>query len=161
MVFKEILGLPAHALVVHAAVVLVPLLVLLAIAYAVLPRWRSRTGWAAGLLAVAAPVATFVAKESGQELERVLRDKGYPAQILSQIDQHSEYADVLFVFTVGLAVATGLLLFATSGHARARALPSWVSRALSVVVVVLALAAAVGVYRTGHSGAEAVWEGIL
>ena len=38
-------GIPLHPLVVHAAVVLVPLAALLAIAYAVLPsrRWQTRT----------------------------------------------------------------------------------------------------------------------
>ncbi len=58
--FDQINGLPVHALVVHAAVVFVPLLVLGAIAYAVVPRWRPRVGWAVVLLAIAAPAAVFV-----------------------------------------------------------------------------------------------------
>lgn len=159
--FKEIMGLPAHALLVHAAVVLVPLLVLISIAYAVLPRWRSRTGWAAALLAVAATVAAFVAKESGEALEEVFEAKGYPAEILAQIEQHGEYADVLFLVTVALAVVTGLLLLATSGHRRVATLPSWVALALSALVVVLGIVALVYVYLTGDTGAQAVWQGVL
>ena len=41
----EIAGLPLHPLVVHAAVVLIPLTALLAVAFAVLPRWRWLVRW--------------------------------------------------------------------------------------------------------------------
>ena len=44
--FREFNGLPLHVLVIHAVVVLVPLLALFAIAYGVLPRWRHRLDWA-------------------------------------------------------------------------------------------------------------------
>lgn len=64
--FKEILGLPAHVLVVHAVVVLVPLLALLSAAYVALPRFRARLDWAVAILAVVAPVSAFVAVESGR-----------------------------------------------------------------------------------------------
>jgi hypothetical protein len=51
-VFDEINGLPAHPLVVHGAVVLVPLLCLTAIAFALLPRVRGQVWWAAAGLAL-------------------------------------------------------------------------------------------------------------
>ena len=63
--FDQFNGLPVHALVLHAAVVFIPLLALGAVVYAVVPRWRSRTGWAALLLALVAPVCAFVTRESG------------------------------------------------------------------------------------------------
>ena len=44
--FDQINGLPVHALVLHAAVVFVPLLALGAIVYALIARWRPRIGWA-------------------------------------------------------------------------------------------------------------------
>ena len=52
--FDRISGLPAHPLIVHAAVVLVPLLALGAIVYAVVPPLRKHFRWAVGLLAIAA-----------------------------------------------------------------------------------------------------------
>lgn len=159
--FKEILGLPAHALLVHAAVVFVPLLVLIAITYAVLPRLRSRVGWAAAGLAVVGPVTTFVAKESGDELRQVLITKNYPPEILNQVAQHQAYGDLLFSWTLVLGVATGLLLFATSGHRWIRGLPSWVQPVLAGVVVLLGVVTAAYVYLTGDSGAQAVWQGVL
>ncbi|MBO4207379.1 DUF2231 domain-containing protein [Micromonospora echinofusca] len=159
--FDEIQGLPAHPLLVHAAVVFVPLLVLLAVAYAVVPRWRPKVGWAVAVLAVATPVATWFAKESGEALEEAFRAKGYPPDILAQIEEHAEYADVLFLVTLALAVVAGLLLFVTSGRPRVAGLPSWSGWALSGLVVVLAVVAAVYVFLTGDSGAQAVWQGVV
>ncbi|GAB2946868.1 hypothetical protein GCM10027280_39600 [Micromonospora polyrhachis] len=159
--FKEIMGIPAHALLVHAAVVFVPLLVLFALGYALLPRLRARIGWVAAILAVVAPASALVAKLSGEELKQVLVEKGYPPSILDQVTEHQEYGDLMFWYALGLAVATGLLLFATSGHPRARALPTWVNLVLAGIVVVLGVFAAAYVYLTGDSGAQAVWEGVL
>ncbi|MBM0239189.1 hypothetical protein JNW88_22305 [Micromonospora sp. ATA32] len=155
--FREIAGLPGHVLVIHAAVALVPLLALLSAAYGVLPRWRPRLGWAVGILAVVTPIVTFVATQSGEALEQVLREKGYPADILDQVREHAEYGDTLLWFTLGLAVAALLLLALTSDHPRVPRLPSWIVPVLTVVVIVLAGAALVYVYLTGDSGAQAVW----
>ncbi|GAB3144135.1 hypothetical protein GCM10027290_21820 [Micromonospora sonneratiae] len=159
--FKEIMGLPAHPMLVHAAVVFVPLLVLLAIGFAVLPRLRSRLGWAAAILAVVAPASALFAKESGEELKKVLTEKGYPAEIINQVTEHQEYGDLMFWFALGLGVATGLMIFAASGHPRAQALPKWVNLVLAGIVVVLGVVTAVYTYLTGDTGAQAVWQGVL
>ncbi|MFC0004749.1 DUF2231 domain-containing protein [Micromonospora siamensis] len=159
--FREINGLPGHILVVHAVVVLVPLLALLAVAYGVLPRWRSRLGWAVAVLAVLAPIFAFVATESGEAFEEVLEERGYPAQALEKIHEHSEYGENLLWFTVGLAVAALVLLVLTSNHPRVPQLPRWAVPALIVVVAVLAAFALVYAYLTGDSGAQAVWGNTL
>jgi hypothetical protein len=155
--FKEILGLPAHVLVVHAVVVLVPLLALLSAAYVALPRFRRRLDWAVALLAVAAPVTAFVAVESGEELMDAFVGRGMQGPIVDQISEHSRYGDALFWYVLPLAVASLVLLALTSGHPRVPRLPSWATPVLSVVVVALGVASIVYVYLTGHSGAEAVW----
>ncbi|MFI6760351.1 DUF2231 domain-containing protein [Micromonospora sp. NPDC050417] len=159
--FREIMGLPVHPLVVHAAVVFVPLLVLLAIGYGVLPRFRSKIGWAVAALAVAAPAATLVAKLSGKELLEVLRAKGYPPQILDQLAEHQGYGDLLFWFSLGLGVSAILLLLSTSAPARSRNLPGWLSGVLVSLVIVFGVLSAVYVYLTGDSGASVVWSGVL
>ncbi|SCL18366.1 DUF2231 domain-containing protein [Micromonospora inyonensis] len=158
--FETVAGLPVHVLVVHAVVVFVPLLALLAVAYGVLPRWRDRLGWAVGVLAVVTPVVAWVATESGEAFENMLRDGGYPPEILSQVETHSGYGDLLFRATLGLAVAAVALLLVTSGRARARSLPSWLPVVLTVVVVALAVLAMAYVYLTGETGARAVWDGV-
>ncbi|MET8552526.1 DUF2231 domain-containing protein [Micromonospora zamorensis] len=155
--FEEILGLPAHVLVVHAVVVFVPLLAVLAIAYVGLPRWRHRLDWALGLLAVAAPVTAFVAVKSGEVFTDALVARGFQGQILDQIFEHSRYGDILFRIVVPLGIGAILLLVVTSGHPRVPQLPALVTPVLAVAVVALSIAALVYVYLTGHSGAEAVW----
>ncbi|MFK3984646.1 DUF2231 domain-containing protein [Micromonospora sp. NPDC050397] len=158
--FREIMGLPVHPLVVHAAVVFVPLLVLLAIGYGVLPRFRARIGWAVAALAVAAPAASLVAKLSGAELLEVLTAKGYPPPILEQLAEHQGYGDLLFWFTLGLGVTAGLMLWSTSARASGK-VPSWLAPVFTGLVVVFGVLSAVYVFLTGDSGAQVVWTGVL
>jgi uncharacterized membrane protein len=160
-VFEEFQGLPLHALVVHAAVVLVPLLVISALGYAFVPQVRGWIGWPAGLLAVAAPIATFVATQSGEALREVLVAKGYPPETLALIAKHEGYGDRTMWFTIGLAVTTALLLVVNSQNPQVARLPSWVRLALSAGILVFGVLSAVYVYLTGDTGAEAVWTGVL
>ncbi|MEU8259122.1 DUF2231 domain-containing protein [Micromonospora sp. NPDC048999] len=159
--FTEVNGLPLHVLVVHAVVVLAPLLALISVAYGVLPWWRSRLDWAVAGLAVVTPIATFVAKESGEAFEKAQRQRGLGGEFLRKIEEHSEYGDTLFWFTIGLAVAALLLLLVTSGLPRVRTLPRWLAPVLTGIVVVLAAFALVYVYLAGDSGAQVVWGGTL
>ncbi|MDG4807755.1 hypothetical protein O7634_13440 [Micromonospora sp. WMMD1120] len=159
--FEEILGLPVHALVVHAVVVFVPLLAVLAVAYVGLPRWRRRLDWALGLLALAAPVTAYVAVKSGEALTDALVARGFQGPILDQIFEHSRYGDILFRIVVPLGIAAILLLVATSDHPRLPPLPALVTPVLAVAVVALSIAALSYVYLTGHSGATAVWGNTL
>ncbi|MEV4630752.1 DUF2231 domain-containing protein [Micromonospora sp. NPDC049523] len=159
--FLEIMGLPVHPLVVHAAVVFVPLLVLLAIGYGILPRFRAKTGWAVAILAVLAPASALFAKLSGEELLEALIAKGYPPPIVAQLTEHQEYGDLLFWFSLGLGIVTGLLLYVTSARASSANLPRWVALVLTGLVIVFGVLSAVYVYLTGDSGAQVVWNGVL
>lgn len=159
--FREVNGLPGHILVIHAVVVLVPLLALLTVAYGALPRWRPRLDWAVLALAVVTPILAWVATESGEELEEVLKSRGYPAEGLQKIHEHSEYGETLLWLTLGMAVVALLLVLTTKGFARTRDLPRWVPLALTAVAVVLAVFALIYVYLTGDSGAKMVWDGIV
>ena len=62
-------GLPAHVLLVHAVVVLVPLSALLVLLVGVWPAARRRWAVPAAVLAVVAAVAVPLATESGEWLE--------------------------------------------------------------------------------------------
>lgn len=159
--FKEINGLPGHILVIHAAVVFVPLLALLASAYGLVPRWRPRLGWAVGILSVVTPVITWVATESGEAFEEFLKGKGYPPQLLAEIEEHAEYGDRTLWLTLGLAVAALVLLALTSGRVRTPRLPSWITWLLTGVIVVLSVFAVVYVVLTGDTGAQSVWGNTL
>jgi uncharacterized membrane protein len=163
-VFDKIMGLPMHPLVVHFVVVFIPLLALAAVVYTLVPRVRARVGWAAALLALAGPAAAFVARESGQELERRLIAANYSQEILDKVNDHQANGDMTFWFSLGLGGGTLLLVLVTngltSGRGTAGGVPVWLTWVLGAAVIVLAGVTGVYVYLTGDSGADAVWSGI-
>ena len=63
--FGEFRGLPLHVLVVHAAVIFVPLAALCAILFVALPRWRYQLRWPLVVLTVISFVNVLVAVQSG------------------------------------------------------------------------------------------------
>jgi uncharacterized membrane protein len=150
-VFDQINGLPVHALVLHAAVVFIPLLAIGAIVYGVAPRLRAKIGWAVGALAVIAPICALVTKESGEKLYDRLAAQGMKpgAALIS----HMGYGDRTFVFALALGVVTLVTVILT----RRRTLPRPADLGLAVVMVVLAAFSGYYVYKTGDSGATAVW----
>ena len=152
--FDQLNGLPVHVLVVHAAVVFVPLLAVGAIVYALVPRWRTRVGWAVVLLAVAAPVATLAAKLSGEELEARLLQQGVSGRGAEIISDHSGYGNLTFWFALALGVVSLVMVLATS---RGRSLPRVAELGMAAVMVVLAAISSFYVFQTGDSGATAVW----
>lgn len=140
-------GLPVHALVVHAVVVLVPLLALVTVVVAMVPRWRRAAAWYVvaadgGLLAV-----TYVAAQSGRLLQRRLGDS---PPILAHVALGRRM--VWFV----LALAVSAVLVAVLRTAR-----GWAARAVVALAALAAVASVVWVARVGHSGSAAVWTVII
>ncbi len=154
--FDQINGMPVHALVIHAAVVFVPLLAAVAIVYAVVPRWRAKVGWAAVLLAIAAPATSWVATQSGSELRERLVASGLSGPPLEGIDDHMGFGTLTLYFSLGLAAVTLVLVFLTLRRSE-RPLPRVAELGLTVIVVVLAAVSSYYVFKTGDSGAQAVW----
>jgi hypothetical protein len=163
---EEVMGIPAHPLLVHAAVVFVPLLAILAALYAFVPFVRSHTRWVLGLLALGAPVAAFLAKLSGDAFfARLEKRDSISEEFYPKLEAHQALGNNTLYATIALAVLTLVLVYlvrppSSSGHAAGR---TGSSRVVSVVLGLLCLAAAVvSVYyvvQTGDSGAKAVWEG--
>jgi hypothetical protein len=156
-VFDQFNGMPMHVLTVHAAVVFVPLLALTAVVYALVPRLRARVGWVAALLAAGAPLATLVAKLSGEAFKHRLQNSGLNEQGLAPIVTHQGYGDLTFWYTLGLGIVTGVMIFLTVRSERSRPLPRFVDLGLSVLVVALAAIAGYYVFKAGDTGATAVW----
>ncbi|MFF0155716.1 DUF2231 domain-containing protein [Micromonospora sp. NPDC005203] len=164
--FEEFMGIPAHPLVLHAAVVFVPLLALLTVGYALVAPIRPHTRWVLGLLAVGAPVAALLAKLSGEAFfERMQKANRITPEFLPKIEAHQEFGDITFWATLLLAiVALALVRIVAPRSADASATDNRrPGRALTVALQVLSVVAAgIVVYyvvRTGDSGAKAVWEG--
>ena len=153
--FDQINGLPVHVLVLHAAVVFVPLLALGAIVYALVGPWRAKIGWAVLLLGIVAPVCTFVAKESGEKLYDRLLAQGLKGKGKEILDDHMHFGSNPFFGTFGLGVVSIVTVALT--RREKNSLPKVAQWVLSAAMVVLAVIAGYYVYRTGDSGAKAVW----
>lgn len=151
--FDQVGGLPVHALVVHAAVVFVPLLALGAVVYALVARWRAKIGWAVIALAVIAPLCTLVSRLSGQKLYE--RQQGIKGPARELLDAHMGYGTRTFLFTLALGVVTLVMVLLTLR--KSGPLPRVASLALAVLVVALAAISSYYVYKTGDSGAHVVW----
>lgn len=153
--FDQVNGLPVHALVLHAAVIFVPLLALGAVVYALVPRWRPKVDWAVALLAVAAPASALVAKLSGGELYDRLLAQGLKGTGKEILDDHMGYGDLTFWFALALGVVSLALVVLTSR--RPGSLPRAAELGAAAVTVVLAVLSGYYVFKTGDSGATAVW----
>ena len=105
----EINGVPLHPLVVHAAVVFVPLAALAVIAFLV-PRWRWAARWPAVVLVVGATAAVQLSTLTGETLEETRGPRS------AVIELHQEYADLLQVAMYALAVVM-IVAFVTMPHA--------------------------------------------
>ncbi|MFN8195396.1 MAG: DUF2231 domain-containing protein [Nocardioidaceae bacterium] len=143
--FDTIGGLPVHALVVHAVVVLGPLAGLMLVAYAVKASWRRGLRWPTLAMAAISALSAAVATSSGEDLEHRVGDPAY---------DHAEKGDLAAVsIYVLLGVAVVVILFLLRANADASKLT-----AVGVVLAVLAAGFSwFGVFNAGHSGASSVW----
>jgi hypothetical protein len=170
------MGIPAHPLLVHAAVIFVPLQLIGAIVYSLFPATRSKITWAVVALAVVGPLSAWAAKKSGEAFRNRLIRRGHPGPaLLSSIDQHFTYGTWTAWLALVLSLVTLILVWAkrtprpksgqdTAEIARdaARVSGVGVDSALvalvgTVAVIVLGLATAYFVFRTGDTGAHIVW----
>lgn len=149
MLPDEVFGLPLHPLVVHAAVVLVPLAALGTLLITVVPRWRSTYGWLVVITSGVSTVVVPLATATGRRLTE-LREFGGP--VLERIQEHEAMGDrviwaVAPMFVLNLAA---MLLLRSRRPARDVTITS-------VLASVAAVASLVLVVLTGHLGSLAVW----
>ena len=172
--FDRILGLPAHPLLVHATVVLIPMLGLGGILYAVAPFVRRHMRWPLVVVALAAAGSTVATKLAGDSF-RTNKNLQSP-ELQQRIAQHQSFGNTTMWLALGLAAAVLLLAFAAPV---ARAAPATrtgpddtlvaprragmpvmlVQVVLGVVVLGLTAASLYYVFRAGDSGAHMVWDG--
>jgi cytochrome b involved in lipid metabolism/uncharacterized membrane protein len=151
-IFDSITGLPMHPLVVHFAVVLLPLAAIMLITLFFVPRWRAAFRWLTMAGLIAGTGAAFVAKETG---EAFAAHVGLP-------QDHAVWGDALVVVAVALVIVAGVWFWLQRPVATRLAKSREPGiRAVGVVAVALAAAATVMTVIVGHSGATAVWEGRL
>jgi hypothetical protein len=148
--FDEIFGLPVHALVIHASVVLLPLSALCVILLAVIPAWRSRYGIPVLALSTAAVLSVPVAQQSGKWLRDQLN---YPPETF----RHGILGDDVIWYALVFWILAALLIWLD----RTRGTSGTVVLVVAILAGVAAVAMTVQVVRTGDAGARSVWESIL
>lgn len=148
----SIFGLPAHPLIVHAAVVLVPVAAIGLILVALISRGRR---WYAPLVlvfALGALGSVALAQGSGEALEERVNET-------ELVEEHTEMGESVMPWAVGVAVLSAVVAAEPLIRRRRETLPA----AFGIGVVVLSLISGVGatasVFRVGHSGAKAAWDG--
>lgn len=145
-----VMGLPAHPLMVHFAVVLLPLAAAGLIAIVLLPRLRAPLGWVVMLGLLAGVGTSVLAKESGEAFAARV---GWPTQ-------HARLGDVLPLIAFALLiVGFGWFWLQRRDRAAQRDRTTTMTRLVAAVACVLAVAAIVLTAVVGHTGAVAVWEG--
>lgn len=147
-IWDLVAGLPLHPLVVHVAVVLLPLSALGLIVVVLVPRARKPFAWLVLAGLAAGSIATFVAKQSGEALAARV---GLP-------EEHAQWGDILPFVALALTVVAGVwvwLWFRQRGTRQTTTLTTLVGW----VAILGALATIVLTVVVGHTGALAVWEG--
>jgi hypothetical protein len=155
-----IFGLPTHALVVHAVVVLLPLAAAGSVLVALVPRLRGAYGWLAVAAAAAGAASVPVATHSGQHLYNRLTPGFGPRQAREAqlVEIHRNLGHQLWPWAVLLLVG---ILAVMLLHRRAE---SWAKPAGYVAIAVTlvgAVATGIMVARIGHAGSQALWGGLV
>jgi uncharacterized membrane protein len=152
MDLESIVDLPAHPLVVHAAVVLLPLAAIGTLVVAAVPRARRHYAPLALAAALAATVAVGLAQTSGEALEDQVRETDL-------VEQHTDQGESVLPWAVAVTVAAGAVTAASrrdpsQGTGVRRGLAT---TALMAVSLVAGIGATWSVVDVGHSGAKATW----
>ena len=183
-------GLPAHVLLIHVVIVLVPLGALFTVLSSVWPAARAKLGFISPLTCLIALVFVPITTHAGTWLRDHLRAQqgDNPA-----IDKHANLGGTLLYFAAGLFVVSAAVWWlgrtfvmefrpvaarddggragsSSAGTATAtrtqaqrstRHLPQWASILVAVVAVAVSAVTVWQLYRIGDSGSHAVWSGIV
>ena len=151
MDIDTLFGLPAHPLVVHAAVVLLPLAAVGLLLVAAIPRARRLYAPIVLGISLAATVAVGLAQQSGEALE----DRVVETEL---VEEHTEQGETVLPWAIAVTVMSALV--AVEPYTRNR-LGRLSARVVTAGLVGASLGVAAGATWTiidvGHSGATSVW----
>jgi len=149
-------GIPLHPLLVHGAVVFVPLTAVLTVLLFV-KRIRPAMTQAAAVSGILALAFTVIAKETGEQLLEAM------GKTLT-LERHAELADALVPLSLSAAVLLAGLALLTlrrpafaARWAQVLSTRTWVLPTVRGVALAAAVAALVQVVLVGDTGAQAVW----
>lgn len=152
-------GLPAHILLVHAIVVLLPLAALLLVLTAFWPAARARLAGPNAILSVLVVLLVPLTTSAGEWLEGRV-----PQSDL--LHKHTELGDGAIFYALPIAVLA-LVVWWRQRESRAESgrrtwlapLSAPVTTVVAVLALVVGAAGVFGIYRIGDSGSKAAWTG--
>jgi hypothetical protein len=154
----KLFGLPAHPLIVHVPIVLLPLCAAGVVAMAVSAGMRDRIGWIVAVLAGIALLGVQLAMDSGEPLR-----EGVPHT--AALREHIHLADTVRPLAALLLVGVVVIMLLhqranrRSDTAGASVLDApWLRVSALAVTLVVALVTTVQLARVGHNGARATWQ---
>lgn len=154
MEIEELFGLPAHPLVVHAAVVLLPLAAITTVICAALPRARRHYAPIALGLALVSTLAVGLAQGSGEALEENVDET-------ELVEAHTDQGENVLPWSIAVAVAAAAV---AAVPLLARRRPSLLAKTVTATLVAVSLITGAGatwtVIDVGHSGAKATWDDV-
>jgi hypothetical protein len=144
--FGSVAGLPLHPLVIHASIVLIPLVAIGALVMSYLPSFSRRYGKLILVIALFAQLSLFLAKVTGEAFEEILdKDMG----------NHAELGEIAPFITLPMVALIYLRWRLDRSGATVGSV--WVRRLTSLALIVASLASIAVIVLVGHSGAESVW----
>jgi len=173
MELESLFSLPAHPLLVHVPVVLVPLAAVGMVLLALRPGWIRPYGPIVVVLSGLGALGAILAAGSGEALEESV--EGTASRAL--IHDHAEAGELARTVSIVLfLLVAALVALDVVGRRRAAAnsansadpagaapaaggVPRWAPTAVAAVGVLAAIGSVVTVVQAGHSGAESVWTG--
>ncbi|MGE0730842.1 MAG: DUF2231 domain-containing protein [Acidimicrobiia bacterium] len=163
MELDQIAGIPAHPLLVHIPVVLIPLASIALVLIAVSSSAHLRLRWYVLGLTFVATLGTLLAAGSGEELEHNVERSAVLREHTELGDQMRPIALLLLLAVIGLIAVTHFTTRRSTDASVGAAVSSQrsMSSVLRAVLIVGAVALAtlntVWIIRTGHEGAKATW----
>jgi uncharacterized membrane protein len=147
-------GVPTHPLVVHAAIVLVPLVLACLIVFSFKKKWHSTFAIPTLVLAFGGLVASWLAEESGGSLEERIKETNL-------VEEHAELGEnfVIIAFILFIFVAIWAFIgWRNRNKTEISKNDLYIRIAVSIVAILIAGYASFAIYEVGHSGAKSVWE---
>lgn len=145
-------GMPAHALLLHFVLVLVPLTALLEIVCGLWPAVRcGQLMWLTLLLAAVTMVLTPITINAGGWLYDLKKN---PSPILRE---HAERGSLMSYFSAALLVAAVVLVIVGVIERRSGKIGAATRTLVAIVVLAVAISSMVQIYRVGDAGAQSVW----
>ena len=147
-------GLPAHVLLVHFVIVLMPLTAVFVIACVFWRGLRDLLWWAGVLLAAGLVVLCLLTQRAGHWL----RDYFGNPPVVAEHAQRGATAVWFAVALLVVALAVAYVHFRERGSGTAG---KGLMVAVAVLAIVVGVASCVQIYRIGDSGSQAVWGGTV